>query len=155
MNFQSSLGFFGIICIFGLTSCGGGSDTAVTTNTESEGIDVSGACDCLVEMNAALTGLIQNEDKVNWTDLQWTQKLGEVTSPCMTQAQSRTPEEIKAWTQAQETCDVYADFIELKSQFMIEMNQAKGEAKKMPQNILELSENGAKGLLDSLSNQRK
>lgn len=148
MNTRSTFGFFTILFGGLLFGCGGGSDAAVTTDA---GAEVS-ACDCLVEMNGTLKGLLSNEANATWTAKEWTEELAKTSSPCM--MKPRTPQELSAWSQEQSGCDTYAEYKGLVDEFRTRMVAAKGEGQPMPQNIRDISEQGAKGLLDELSKQR-
>ena len=148
MNTGYTFGVFAILIGGVFSGCGGGSDAAVTTD---EGANL-GACECLVEMNGALQGLLSNENNTTWTAKQWTEELGKASSPCM--SQTRTPQELSAWSLEQSECDTYAAYKELVGAFRSKMVAAKGEGQSMPQNIRDISEEGAKGLLDQLSKQR-
>ena len=128
-------------------SCGGGADSAVTTD---ETADLN-ACDCLVEMNTALQSVLGNENNANWSAKQWTQELAKASSSCM--SKTRTPHELSAWSQEQSACPGYATYKELVGSFRAKMVAAKGEGSEMPKNIKDISEEGAKGLLDELSKQ--
>ena len=148
MNTDYSFGFFAILIGGVLSGCGGGSDTAVITNESAD----LGACDCLVEMSGALQEVISNENNATWTAKQWTEELGKASSPCM--SKSRTPQELSVWSQEQSTCESHAAYKELVETFRTKMVAAKGDGQSMPQNIRDISEEGAKGLLDELSKQR-
>jgi hypothetical protein len=148
MKTSSTLGFFTILFGGFLFGCGGGSDAAVTTDTAA---DVN-ACDCLVEMNSTLSGLLTNEANATWTAKQWTEELAKASSPCM--SKTRTPQELSAWSQEQTTCETYEEYKSLVGTFRAKMVAAKGAGQEMPQNIRDISEEGAKGLLDQLSKQR-
>lgn len=110
------------------------------------------ACECLVEMNAALQSVLGNENNSNWSAKQWTQELAKASSSCM--AKTRTPQELSAWSQEQSECEGYATYTELVGSFRAKMVAAKGNGSEMPKNIKDISEEGAKGLLDELSKQR-
>ena len=58
MNTGTTFGCFATIATAVLMSCGGGADSAVTTD---ETADMS-ACECLVEMNAALQSVLGDEN---------------------------------------------------------------------------------------------
>ena len=58
------------------------------------------------------------------------------------------------WSQEQSACEGYATYKELVGSFRAKMVAAKGEGTEMPRNIKDISEEGAKGLLDELSKQR-
>lgn len=140
--------FFATVAATVLMSCGGGADSAVTTD---ETADLN-ACDCLVEMNAALQLVLDNENNASWNAKQWTQELANVSSSCM--SRTRSPQELSAWSQEQSTCPGYENYKELVGSFRANMVAAKGNGSDMPQNIKDISEDGAKGLLDELSKQR-
>lgn len=148
MNTGTTFGFFATIAAAVLMSCGGGADSAVTTD---ETADLN-ACDCLVEMNAALQSILGNENNASWSAKQWTQELAKASSSCMTM--TRTPQELSAWSQEQSTCEGYANYKELVGSFRAKMVAAKGNGSDMPKDIKDISEEGAKGLLDELSKQR-
>ena len=56
--------------------------------------------------------------------------------------------------QEQSACEGYAAYKELVGSFRAKMVAAKGNGTEMPKNIKDISEEGAKGLLDELSKQR-
>jgi len=148
MKTGTTFGFFATIAVAVLMSCGGGADSAVTLDEKAD----LNACDCLVEMNAALESILGNEDSGSWTAKQWTDELAKASSPCM--SKTRTPQELSTWSQEQSTCSGYAAYKELVNSFRAKMVAAKGQGTKMPRNIKDISEQGAKGLLDELSKQR-
>ena len=110
-------------------SCGGGADSAVTTD---ETADLN-ACDCLVEMNTALQSVLGNENNASWSAKQWTQELAKASSSCM--SKTRTPQELSAWSQEQSACEGYATYKELVGSFRAKMVAAKGNGTEMPENI--------------------
>jgi|TARA_B100001093_G_scaffold446196_1_gene450333 tRNA A37 methylthiotransferase MiaB len=140
---------FGILMIVGLLllGCGAGSESAETaTNAANED-----ACACLAEMKASLEGILA-EEHAEWTAKQWTESLTKATAPCM--RKERTPEELSAWSQAQAGCEDYAAYKALVTTFRGKLAAAVQDSKNMPQDIKELTSDGAKGLLDQLSKQR-
>ena len=148
MKTGTTFGFFATIAVAALMSCGGGADSAVTTD---ETADLN-ACDCLVEMNTALQSVLGNENNASWSAKQWTQELAKSSSSCM--SKTRTPQELSAWSREQSACEGYATYKELVGSFRAKMVAAKGNGTEMPENIKDISEEGAKGLLDELSKQR-
>lgn len=148
MNAGTTFGFFATLAASALMSCGGGADSAVTTD---ETADLN-ACECLVEMNGALQSVLGNESNGAWTAKQWTQELAKASSTCM--SKTRTPQELSAWSQAQSECEGYAEYKQLVGSFRAKMLAAKGDGQPLPGNIKDISEEGAKGLLDELSKQR-
>ena len=148
MKTGTTFGFFATIAVAALMSCGGGADSAVTTD---ETADLN-ACDCLVEMNTALQSVLGNENNASWSAKQWTQELAKASSSCM--SKTRTPQELSAWSHVQSACEGYATYKELVGSFRAKMVAAKGSGTEMPENIRDISEEGAKGLLDELSKQR-
>lgn len=148
MNKGTTFGIFATLAATALMSCGGGADTAVTTD---ETADLN-ACECLVEMNSALQAVSGKEGNAAWSAKQWTQELAKASSTCM--SMTRTPQELSAWSQAQSECEGYAQYKELVGAFRAKMVAAKGDGQPLPGNIRDISEEGAKGLLDELSKQR-
>ena len=148
MKTGTTFGYFATIAVAALMSCGGGADSAVTTD---ETADLN-ACECLVEMNTALQSVLGNENNASWSAKQWTQELAKASSSCM--SKTRTPQELSAWSQEQSACEGYATYKELVGSFRAKMVAAKGNGTEMPENIKDISEEGAKGLLDELSKQR-
>ena len=140
--------YFATIATAVLMSCGGGADSAVTTDETTD----MNACECLVEMNTALQSVLGDENNTNWSAKQWTQELAKASSACI--SKTRTPQELSLWSQEQSTCEGYASYKELVGSFRAKMVAAKGEGAEMPRNIKDISEEGAKGLLDELSKQR-
>ena len=148
MKTGTTFGFFATIATAVLMSCGGGADSAVTTDETAD----MNACECLVEMNAALQSVLGDENNANWTAKQWTQELAKASSACI--SKTRTPQELSVWSQEQSACEGYATYKELVGSFRVKMVAAKGEGTEMPRNIKDISDEGAKGLLDELSKQR-
>ena len=148
MKTGTTFGFIATIATALLMSCGGGADSAVTTDETAD----MNACECLVEMNAALQSVLGDENNTNWSAKQWTQELAKASSTCM--SKTRTPQELSVWSQEQSACEGYATYKELVGSFRAKMVAAKGEGTEMPGNIKDISEEGAKGLLDELSKQR-
>jgi hypothetical protein len=140
---------FGILMMVGmlLLSCGAGSESAETV-TDATNED---ACACLVEMKASLEGIL-TEEHAEWSAKQWTESLSKATAPCM--RKERAPEELSAWSQAQAGCEDYAAYKTLVTTFREKLTAAVQDSKNMPQDIKELTSDGAKGLLDQLSKQR-
>jgi len=140
---------FGLLMILGAAwmGCGAGSESAETATASSD----ADACACLAEMKSSLEGILQ-DDHSDWTAKQWTQSLSKSTAPCM--RKERTPEELSAWSQAQSACDDYAAYKELVSSFRTKLTAAVQDSKQLPQNIKDMTSDGAKGLLDQLSKQR-
>ena len=68
--------------------------------------------------------------------------------------QDAHPQELSVWSQEQSACEGYATYKELVGSFRAKMVAAKGNGTEMPENIKDISEEGAKGLLDELSKQR-
>lgn len=133
----------------GLNGCGAGSDSA---GTAERGQTEVSACDCLSEMSASLQGILNNEGNKDWTAKDWSDQLAKVSAPCATT--ERTPQELSKWSQEQSTCEGYEAYRQLVDDFRTRLVAAKGEGQNMPQNIRNISEEGAKGLLDQLSKQR-
>jgi hypothetical protein len=140
---------FGILMIFGVAwiGCGAGSESAETA-TEVANED---ACACLIEMKSSLEGILA-EEHTDWTAKEWTQSLTKSTAPCM--RAKRTPEELSAWSQAQSVCEDFDAYKNLVGAFRAKLTAAVQDSKKMPQDIKDLTSDGAKGLLDQLSKQR-
>ncbi|HBP46137.1 MAG TPA: hypothetical protein DD635_09545 [Flavobacteriales bacterium] len=148
MKTGETFGYFATMCAVLLMSCSGGADSAGTMD-ETAGLN---ACECLIEMNSALKLVLGDENNDSWSAKQWTEELAKTTSSCMTAA--RTPQELSAWSKEQSTCPGYSVYTELVGSFRAKMISAKGEGTDMPKNIKDISEEGAKGLLDELSKQR-
>lgn len=148
MKTGTTFGFLATLGATALMSCGGGADSAVTTDETAN----MSACECLVEMNGALQSVLGNEGNAAWTAKQWTQELAKASSSCM--SKNRTPQELSAWSQEQSACPDYAQYKELVASFREKMVAAKGDGTELPKNIKDISETGAKGLLDELSKQR-
>ncbi|MDE0979381.1 MAG: hypothetical protein OSA78_05245 [Flavobacteriales bacterium] len=128
-----------------LISCGAGTEsTGATSATLSQD-----PCSCLIEMNASLTELMSVEQSIDWTVQDWTKALSEKTSACM--LVERTPEELNAWSKAQLTCDEFAAYTALVGQFREQLIAVRDATREMPTSINEITEGGAKGLLDQLS----
>ena len=127
-----------------LISCGAGTES---TGAASASLDQD-ACSCLVEMNASLTELMSAEQSSDWTVQDWTQALTENTSACM--LVERTPEELNAWSKAQLACDEFAAYSTLVGQFREQLIAVREATREMPTNMNEITEGGAKGLLDQL-----
>jgi|TARA_B100000768_G_scaffold180525_2_gene200765 hypothetical protein len=140
---------FGVLAILGaaFVGCGAGSESSETAIAPSS-VD---ACDCLAEMKSSLAGILA-EDHADWTAKQWTESLSKGTATCM--RQERTPEELSAWSAAQAACSDFAEYKDLVSSFRVKLTAAVQDSKQMPQDIKELTSDGAKGLLDQLSKQR-
>ena len=128
-----------------LMSCGNGTES---TGAASASLDQD-ACSCLVEMNASLTELMSAEQSSDWTVQDWTQALTENTSACM--LVERTPEELNAWSKAQLACDEFAAYTTLVGQFREQLIAVREATREMPTNMNEITDGGAKGLLDQLS----
>ena len=141
--------FFVACCAIFLFSCGAGTETTGASVLTSD----QAACGCLVEMNAAFEGLISDAQNVDRTVEEWTHELTQQTSPCM--VAERTPEEVSAWSAEQAQCEEYAQYVTLVGLFREQLIAARAKQREVPQDIRELSEGGAKGLLDQLSKRNQ
>jgi hypothetical protein len=141
--------FFVACCAIFLFSCGAGTETTGASVLTSD----QDACGCLVEMNAAFEGLISDENNATWTAKEWTDAVTQKTSPCM--VIERTPEELSAWSAEQSQCEEYAQYSSLVSVFRERLIAARVNQREVPQDIRDLSEGGAKGLLDQLSKRNQ
>ena len=141
--------FFVACCAIFLFSCGAGTET---TGASVLTLDQD-ACGCLVEMNAAFEGLISDENNATWTAKEWTDAVTQKTSPCM--VIQRTPEELSAWSAEQSQCEEYAQYSSLVAVFRERLIAARVSQREVPQDIRDLSEGGAKGLLDQLSKRNQ
>ncbi len=128
-----------------LISCGSGTESTGATSASSD----QDACSCLVEMNSSLTELMSSDQSSDWTVQDWTQALTENTSACM--LVERTPEELNAWSKAQLACDEFAAYTTLVGQFREQLIAVREATREMPTNMNEITDGGAKGLLDQLS----
>tara|TARA_B110000503_G_scaffold60549_1_gene96141 strand:+ start:438 stop:986 length:549 start_codon:yes stop_codon:yes gene_type:complete len=128
-----------------LMSCGAGTESTGATSAASD----QSPCDCLVEMNASLTALMADEQSAERTVLEWTQALSEKTSPCM--LVKRTPEELSAWSKAQSACPEFQAYSDLVTQFREQLVAVREATREIPQSMNQISNGGAKELLDQLS----
>jgi len=128
-----------------LISCGAGTESTGATSDLSE----QSPCACLSEMNASLSGLMSDDQSGAMTVGQWTKALSENTSPCM--LVERTPEELNVWSAAQSECPEFQAYNALVTQFREQISAAREASREMPQSMNEISNGGAKELLDELS----
>tara|TARA_B110000503_G_scaffold124976_1_gene192062 strand:- start:9012 stop:9458 length:447 start_codon:yes stop_codon:yes gene_type:complete len=142
-NAQTFLMAFGAALL--LISCGAGTEsTGATSDTASPT-----ACECLVEMNASLSTLMSDEQSNKKSVQEWTQALTQNTSPCM--LVQRTPVELNAWSKAQSECPEFQAYNELVTKFREQLAAVREATREVPQSINQISNGGAKGLLDQLS----
>lgn len=132
-----------------LVACGAGTETTGAADA-SESLD---ACACLDGMAISLRELIEDPSHASWSAAQWSEGLAKNTSPCMTV--ERTAEELNVWYAAQKECSSAKAYASLLTDIREKLSVISGTQREQPQDIRELSENGAKGLLDQLSKQNQ